>query len=407
MSAGYKPVKEEKLDVLNTRIAFSYLNSFALWRAHLLFKLMSMHAFVEVSSKLLLIALKLKLPVLGLARVSLFRHFCGGEDLNECRSFMQKLWKYDVGSVLDYSVEGKDEDEDFDAATEEILRTIDVIKSTPVPHFAVFKPTGVARASLLEKIQKGSELTKAEKEEYERVYHRFYRLSSKAQESDVCLMVDAEESWIQTAVDVLVEEMMALFNKEQPVVYTTLQMYRHDRLPYLKGACDKAKEVGYFVGVKIVRGAYMEKEWERAAELGYESPVYKEKKLTDENYDNCVRYCVENLDRVWIFEGTHNDNSTLLLADLMEEFKVKRNDKRVVFSQLLGMSDHLSFNLAYHGYNVRKYVPYGPIKNVLPYLVRRAEENTSIKGQSNRQLDLIEREILRRKQEKRSHALHA
>ena len=279
---------------------------------------------------------------------------------------------------------------------EEILRTVAVAKDRKEIPFSVFKPTGICRFALLEK-KSASTLNDAEQAEWARVEARMLRLCQAAYDAGEPILVDAEESWIQPAIDALVERMMERFNRERAIVYNTVQLYRHDRLAYLKAAHERAVKGGYFIGMKLVRGAYMEKERARAAEQGYPDPIQPDKAASDRDYDAALRFCVEHIDRISVVAGTHNERSSLLLARLMQERGLAHNDPRIHFSQLLGMSDNISYNLAAAGYNVAKYVPYGPVREVLPYLIRRAQENTSARGQTGRELGLILTEQKRRR----------
>tara|TARA_B100001750_G_C15382293_1_gene533101 strand:- start:242 stop:1042 length:801 start_codon:yes stop_codon:yes gene_type:complete len=262
--------------------------------------------------------------------------------------------------------------------------------------FSVFKPTGFGRFEVLRKVTENEALSDVEQKEWERIQERFDKACKKAKECDIRLLIDAEESWMQGAVDDLVLRMMQKYNTEYPVVYTTLQCYRWDRLNYLKEMHERALEKGYKLGVKIVRGAYMEKERERAREKGYNSPICKDKAETDAHFNAMLVYILDNLDSVWAFIGTHNEESNYLAIEIMAQKEIEAKDERIWFGQLYGMSDHISFNLADHGYNVAKYLPFGPVKDVMPYLIRRAEENTSVAGQTNRELTLIKQERKRR-----------
>ncbi len=298
---------------------------------------------------------------------------------------------------MDYSVEGKEEEDQFDAALEMTLKTIEFAKELQAIPFAVFKPTGFGRFELYEKLGEKQTLTPEEQAEWNRVVARFDLVCNDAHAKNVALLIDGEESWMQDAADDLVTEMMRKYNKEKAIVFNTLQMYRWDRLDYLKKLHEQAKKEGFFIGMKLVRGAYMEKEIARAEEKGYPSPICASKEATDENYDAAVRYMIEHLDMMSIFAGTHNELSTYTLMELMQQKGIKTNDDRIWFGQLYGMSDNISYNLAAHGYNVAKYLPFGPVKDVMPYLIRRAEENTSVAGQTSRELTLIKTERNRRK----------
>jgi len=302
-----------------------------------------------------------------------------------------------VSSVLDYSVEGKEEEDQFDAALQMTLKTIDFAAERAAIPFAVFKPTGFGRFELYEKLGENQKLNETEQAEWNRVIERFDTVCKAAHQKNVALLIDGEESWMQDAADALVTDMMRKYNKEKAIVFNTLQMYRWDRLDYLGKLHDLAKTEGFYIGMKLVRGAYMEKENKRAEEKGYQSPICVSKEATDINYDAAVHYMVEHLDTMTIFAGTHNEESSYKLIELMQQKNIAKNDDRIWFGQLYGMSDNISYNLAAHGYNVAKYLPFGPVRDVMPYLIRRAEENTSVAGQTSRELTLIKTERDRRK----------
>lgn len=381
----------------NTQIAFSLKSDTELDRAYFLFKMIANEPLVRIGTAVTNFAIKANLPVEGLIRATVFDHFCGGVNEDDCLTVVDKLFTKGVSSVLDYSVEGKEEEEQFDAVLEKTLKLIEFAKEKKAIPFAVFKPTGFGRIDLYQKIGEGQELNAAETEEWNNVVARFDKVCKASYDSDVALLIDAEESWMQDPVDDLVEEMMVKYNKSKPIVFNTLQMYRWDRLDYLKKLHEKAKKEGFFIGMKLVRGAYMEKENERAIEKEYPTPICPSKEATDENYDAAVKYMVDHIDIMSIFEGTHNEESTYFLMDLMEERGIKLNDDRIWFGQLYGMSDNISYNLAANAYNVAKYLPFGPVKDVMPYLIRRAEENTSVAGQTSRELAMIKAERDRRK----------
>lgn len=381
----------------NTEIAFSLKTDSELERAYFLFKMISIEPLVRIGTVATNFAIKAHLPIEGLIRSTVFDHFCGGVNEEDCLSVIDKMYEKGVSSVLDYSVEGKENEKEFDSAKDKILKIIDFAKEINAIPIAVFKPTGFGRLSLYEKITKGDKLTVKEQSEWENVVNRFDAVCRKAKANDVAVLIDAEESWMQGAADSLVTQMMEKYNTEKPIVYNTLQMYRHDRLDFLKEEHKKAKIGKYFLGYKLVRGAYMEKENERAEEKGYKSPICKSKALTDENFNAGLRYILDNLDCMSVFAGTHNEDSSYLLMNLMKEKGLLNNDPRIWFGQLYGMSDHISFNLANKGYNVAKYIPFGPVKDVMPYLIRRAEENTSVAGQTGRELALLTKEKKRRK----------
>ena len=328
---------------------------------------------------------------------TIFEQFCGGESIDKCDRRIQSLAKYNIGTILDYSVEGKSSEDDFNRVTQETIRTILKAKEDDNIPFAVFKTSGLARLELLEKVSNSKiELNKEEKEEFKRVKERINSICKTAHKNNVRLFIDAEESWIQDAIDDIAVSMMRKYNSEQAIVFNTLQMYRWDRFAYLKQSYADAENGNYFLGLKIVRGAYMEKERERAEKMGYPSPIQKDKISCDNDYNLALRFCINHIDKIALCAGTHNEQSSMLLTQLMAENNILKNDQRVYFSQLLGMSEHISFNLSKHEYNVAKYMPYGPVKDVIPYLIRRAEENTSIAGQTGRELSLIIKEKKRR-----------
>ncbi|WP_318308361.1 proline dehydrogenase family protein [Flagellimonas crocea] len=381
----------------NTAIAFELKSDSQLERAYFLFKMISMEPLVRIGTAMTNFAIKAHLPVEGLIRATVFDHFCGGVNEEDCLPIIDNMYGNGVYSILDYSAEGKSVDNQFDFTMEKTLEILDFVKEKDAMPFAVFKPTGFGRFKLFEKVTAGVELTKDEKAEWGRIVNRFEKVCQKAHQLDVALLIDAEESWMQEAADDLVLEMMRKYNKEKAVVFNTFQMYRWDRMGYIVKLHKLAEEEGFKIGAKVVRGAYMEKENDRAEEKEYKSPICENKRLTDENFDAAIDYMMENLGYFTIFAGTHNEKSTLRLVDLMEERGIDSNDDRIWFGQLFGMSDHITYNLAAHGYNSVKYIPYGPVRDVMPYLIRRAEENTSVAGQTSRELALITKERKRRK----------
>lgn len=387
-----------KVSFENTQIAFSAKSDRDLKKAYYLFKLIGNPNLVKVGDVMTNLAIKTGIPIGWAIKGNIFKQFCGGETIAECAEATKILDKGHIGTILDYSVEGKDSEKDFDATTEETLRTIRTAQNNPHIPFSVFKVTGLARFELLEKVNAKDVLSDAEIAEWQRVRERVDKICQLAHDTGTPLFIDAEDSWIQDAIDGLVNEMMEKYNKKDFVVYNTLQMYRHDRLQFLKDSHAHAKANGYKLGFKLVRGAYMEKERARAAEKGYRDPIQPNKESSDRDFDLAVAYCIEHIQDIAICCGSHNENSSMKLAELMDAKGIARNDKRVYFAQLFGMSDHISFNLAHAGYNVAKYVPYGPIKEVIPYLIRRAKENTSVKGQTGRELSLIMKELKRRKE---------
>ncbi len=388
--------QKESVSFDNTEIAFSSKSNTDLKRAYWLFRIININFLVRVGPSLTNFAIKIGLPVIPVIKATIFKHFCGGVSIPDCDHTIQQLGKYKVGTILDYSVEGEERESAFESTANEIIATIHRAKSDVNIPFSVFKPTGIARFALLEKINTGVQLTVEEQAEFEKVHERFERICRTAYEEGVRIFIDAEESWIQQTIDDLTFEMMMNFNKKRAIVYNTFQMYRHDRLEYLKNFHQRLAAKGVYTGMKLVRGAYMEKERERALEMDYPSPIHPDKESTDMSYNEALRYCVLHIDRIAICAGTHNEESSRLLMDLMDQNNLDKSDERLFFSQLLGMSDNLSFNLSKAGYKVAKYVPYGPVKAVLPYLFRRAQENTAIAGQMGRELSLIVKEMRRR-----------
>lgn len=380
----------------NTEIAFSLKSDSELERAYFLFKMIQSQPMVRIGTAVTNFALKAHLPVEGLIRSTVFDHFCGGVTEEDCIPNIERMHGRGVFSVLDYSVEGKETEEQFEYALKKTLDSLEFAKEKKAVPFAVFKPTGVGRFGLYQKITEKEELTNEEKSEWLLVVDRFDQICKKAMTCDVPVLIDAEESWMQDAADNLIESMMEKYNQDKVIVFNTLQMYRHDRMEYLKGLHQRAHQKGYYIGMKVVRGAYMEKERDRAEEKGYPSPICADKQATDDNYNEAIRYMMEH-PKMALFAGTHNEESSYLLMDLAKQHKIANDDKRLWFGQLYGMSDHMSFNLAKEGYNSAKYLPFGPVRDVMPYLIRRAEENTSVAGQTSRELNLIKTERKRRK----------
>jgi proline dehydrogenase len=381
----------------NTEIAFKGKSNGDLKKAYYLFKLIGNPGLVRFGDTMVGLALSLRIPIGWAIKGNIFKQFCGGENIEECARATKILDKGNIGTILDYSVEGKESEQDFERTCEETLQTIRTANNNSHIPFCVFKVTGIARFDLLEKVNANQDLSEDEKDEWKRVEHRVDRICALAHETGTPIFIDAEDSWIQDAIDALADSMMAKYNKQSFIVYNTIQLYRHDRLEFLKKSHRQGIEGGYKCGFKLVRGAYMEKERERALQKGYLDPIQPNKEASDRDFDLAVEYCIENINDIAICCGSHNELSSLKLAELMVKKNISRNDKRVYFAQLFGMSDHLSFNLAHAGFNVAKYVPYGPIKEVIPYLIRRAKENTSVKGQTGRELGLIIKELRRRK----------
>ena len=384
------------IDFNNSEIAFRNKSNAELRQAHLLFKVMNNAGLVKTGKHLLNLAFAIRFPVNGIIRNTIYKHFVGGTSIEDCARTIEKLAARNVGAILDFAVEGEERDELFDATCAEVIRTVEFAQHNKNVPFSAFKITGVGRFDLLAKVSEGAALTDEETAEYRRVYDRVESIFKRGYELGVPVLIDAEHTWIQPVLDDLVMEMMAKYNQEKAIVQNTYQMYRHDAIERLKQHHREALAGGFKFGLKIVRGAYMELERARAAEMGYPSPIQPDKPATDHDFDEIIRYFVDNIDTINFMVATHNENSSQLLAQLIDERGLPHNHPHIYFSQLYGMSDHLTFNLAEKGYNVVKYVPYGEVKTMMPYLFRRAEENTSVKGQSSRELRLIEKEIKRR-----------
>lgn len=388
-------------DFSNTAIAFRSRTLPELWRARALFKMINHPLLVKAGGPLLTAGFRLKLPLSPLVRWTVFRQFCGGESLEECRSTIVRMAKDGVHSILDYGVEGEKSERGFDAATAEILRTADEAGTNEHIPFVVFKVTALARFGLLEKLNLDHpQLSAAESAEWQTVLNRIELICESANARGKPVMIDAEETWIQTTIDRIAEDQMRKRNRgDRAFVYTTLQMYRVDRLDYLKSRAAIAKQEGWQLGVKVVRGAYMEKERDRATRKQLPSPIHPDKPATDRAYDAAVEFCLASKERIWVCVGTHNENSCLKVVKTILNNSTNASGvaSHIWFSQLLGMSDHLTYNLADAGFKTAKYVPYGPVHAVLPYLIRRAQENTSVAGQSGRELTLIEKELERRR----------
>jgi proline dehydrogenase len=381
----------------NTEVAFKHKTNSQLKKAYWLFKMVGSPWLVKLGKSFTVLAFKLHLPIKGMVKKTIFEQFCGGETIEECNNTIALLQSHNIGTILDYSVEGKEDESDFENTCNEIIATITKAKNNPAIPFSVFKITGIAKFSILEKANDGfDKLSAGEQQKMSEITERVERICKASYNAKVPVFIDAEESWIQKTIDALAEQMMKKFNKEQAIVFNTIQLYRWDRLAFLKQSHQKAKEHNYFLGLKLVRGAYMEKERARAEEKGYSSPIQKTKEDSDRDYNLALEYCIENINTISICAGTHNEKSSQYLTELLTKKEISKNNKHIYFAQLLGMSDHISFNLSNEGYNVAKYVPYGPVKEVLPYLIRRAEENTSVAGQTSRELSLIIKEKNRR-----------
>jgi proline dehydrogenase len=381
----------------NTEIAFRHYTDTDLTRAYWLFRLIDISLLVKIGQPLIRLAVKVGLPIKGMIKATLFRHFCGGETIDECHNTIERLASGGVGTILDYSVESADEGTAFDATRDEIIRTI--VRASADKHISltVFKITGLARFDLLEKLDANSTLTASEEQEWKKVKDRINTICQKAYNANVSVMIDAEETWIQHTIDEQALTMMRLYNRQKAIVYNTYQLYRKDKLSSLQHDFNMATQEGFILGVKLVRGAYMEKERQRAAKRNYPSPIQADKVHTDRDYNAALQFCVQHHGRIAFVAGTHNEESCRLLISLLHEYHIAPNHPHNRFAQLLGMSDNLSFNLADAGYRVAKYVPYGPVNAVLPYLFRRAQENTAISGQMGRELQLVIKERKRRK----------
>ncbi|WP_310394306.1 proline dehydrogenase family protein [Hymenobacter sp.] len=391
------PTPAPPISFEDTRVAFASKSDAQLRKVYALFAAMNSGGLVKTGSGLMQSALKWGLPgTKFLIKHSIFEQFCGGETIAECRLVTAELGKYHIGTILDYSVEGEGNDRSYDRTRDEILATIDEAHRSQHIPFSVFKVTGVANVAILEKLQASQPLSAAEEAAHARAVARVEAICARAHQHGVRLFVDAEESWFQRTIDLLAYDMMAKYNRETAIVWNTYQLYRHDRLEALMAAHDTAAEAGYYIGAKLVRGAYMEKEARVAKQRGQQNPINPTKQATDELYNETLRYCVQHIDRISICAGTHNEDSSLLLTQLMQQAGLVPGDPRVWFAQLYGMSDNLTYNLAHAGYNTAKYLPYGPVEAVMPYLLRRADENTAIAGQSSREFLLVQKEIRRR-----------
>lgn len=382
----------------DTKVAFQDKTTEQLKKAKWMFKAIENPVLTKMGIELLNFTVKNNFPfVEEIVRKTLFQQFVGGETREKSMEVVNKLFKNHIGSIFDYSIEGKEDEATFDHTCEEIKQNIKFAEGNPAIPFVVFKPTGFGRLDLYAEVQAGKELTFSEKEEWARVVKRYDEVCQLAYEKNVVVMVDAEETWIQTAVDELVNEMKSKYNKEKAIVWNTIQMYRVGRLEYLAEDLKKAKEKGYYLGYKFVRGAYMEKERARAMKMNYPDPIQPNKSASDDNYNAGIDFVMKNLDKVSAFFGTHNEKSTELIMDRMKALNLPNDDKKIYFGQLYGMSDNITYYLGNENYNATKYLPYGPVKDVVPYLTRRAQENTSVAGQTGRELGLIEKELQRRK----------
>lgn len=386
-----------KVDFSDTGIAFERKSNRELRETAFLFKMMNNNFLVNVGSNMTLLALKLRMPIKGIIKKTIFKQFCGGASFEECNKSIQELAAYNVAAILDYGAEGKETDAAFDVTVQESIKSVRFAAEHDTVPVISCKITGLAKYSLLEKITAKQELSEKETLKYRQALDRLDMICKEAHQLKVALFIDAEESWIQDAIDDMTAIMMERYNKEYITIYNTFQMYRHDRLAFLKKSFALAQEKGFILGAKLVRGAYMEKERKRASEKGYPSPIQPDKIATDSDYNLAVKFCVENYERIGSCVASHNEYSTQYQLQLMEEMHIPKGHLHFNFCQLYGMSDNLTFNLAKSGYNVAKYVPYGPVKDVIPYLIRRAQENSTVNGEMSRELKLIREELERRK----------
>ena len=389
-------MKKNNLEFNNTKIAFNYKSNFDLKRAYFLFKLLSLGYISKFGRKLLKTLVWMNFPIDSLIKKTVYAQFCGGTDILDCVEVINNLKKSNVYSILDYSIEGSVNENDFENSINKCLKILEECKSKNLSKFIVFKPSAVGRFELYEKITSNSVLSEIELKEWSKVEIRFNKICLEASKKDIMVLVDAEESWIQTAIDELVTKMMNIYNREKAVVFNTIQAYRKDRFDYLTKLHNDLKG-SVKIGVKLVRGAYMEKERKRAKKYNYISPICENKQQTDEVFNNSLSFIIENINDFGLFVGSHNEKSNRLATDLLRKYKINSNDQRIWFSQLFGMSDNISFTLANSGYNVAKYLPFGPVHEVMPYLMRRLDENSSISSQTNRELQLIKKELKRRK----------
>ncbi len=389
-------MKKNNLEFNNTKIAFNYKSNFDLKRAYFLFKLLSLGYISRFGRKLLKMLVWMNFPIDSIIKKTVYAQFCGGTDILDCVEVINNLKKSNVYSILDYSIEGSVNENDFENSINKCLKILEECKSKNLSKFIVFKPSAVGRFELYEKITSNSVLSEIELKEWSKVEIRFNKICLEASKKDIMVLVDAEESWIQNAIDELVTKMMNIYNYEKAVVFNTIQAYRKDRFDYLTKLHNDLNG-SVKIGVKLVRGAYMEKERKRAKKYNYISPICENKEQTDEVFNNSLRYIIENINDFGLFVGSHNEKSNRLATDLLRKYKINSNDQRIWFSQLFGMSDNISFTLANSGYNVAKYLPFGPVHEVMPYLMRRLDENSSISSQTNRELQLIKKELKRRK----------
>ncbi len=386
-----------KINFSNTEIAFKNKSDQELKKAYQLFKMMNKSWFVNLGSKLGTLAVKWNLPFSKvIVKNTIFEQFCGGTTLLNSQPTIDKLAQYNVVSLLDYGAEGKTTEEAYNRTMNENIKALEFASTNPSIPVVTTKITGLARFELLEKISAGASLSAEEEQEYSHVLKRIDAICASASKNNTSIFIDAEETWIQDAIDSITNLMMSRYNKEKVSVFNTFQMYRHDRLAFLKKSYEEANKQGYLLGAKLVRGAYMEKERARAEEMGYDSPINPTKQATDEQFNQGVRFCVDHYETIALCNATHNLESSALLASLIQDKNLPKDHPHLNFCQLYGMSDNLTFNLAAEGFNVGKYVVYGQVEEVVPYLVRRAQENSSVTGDMSRELELYSEEIKRR-----------
>ena len=392
-TASIKP----QLSFEDTQIAFASKSNFQLKKAYWIFALMNQNWLVKLGTFFIKLFLFLHFPIKKLIKSTIFEQFCGGETIQECKQTIDQLHSGKIGTILDYSVEGEENEKSFQNTKIEILKTIQKAHDNQAIPYAVFKMTGIFQAELLEEFQTEAGLSEENEALFQHSKEILTEICQAAHDLQVRLFVDAEESWIQNTIDTLTYEMMERFNQKQAIIFNTFQMYRVDMLENLTQAIQVAQNNNYYLGVKLVRGAYLEKERQRAHEEEYSEPLHKEKEHTDSDFNQGMLACLDHIDHVHFCIGTHNEHSCKILVSEMEKRGISPQHPNIYFAQLLGMSDNISYNLASAGYNVAKYVPYGPVESVMPYLFRRAEENSSIAGQTSREFTLLLNEVQRRK----------
>jgi len=398
MSLNTSSKNLKNLSFEDTQIAFASKTDFKLMKSYWIFAIMNQNWLVKLGTFFIKFFLFLHFPIKKLIKTTVFEQFCGGESIEDCDSTIQSLGKVHIGTILDYSVEGEENEKSFLKTKAEILKTIEKAKQDPQIPFAVFKLTGLFQSELLEKYQSGQTLNEEEIESFASSKTYLIEVCQRAHDLHIKLFMDAEESWIQNSIDSLTYEMMARFNQEEAIIFNTFQMYRVDMLENLRKAIETAEKSGYYFGAKLVRGAYLEKERQRAHEDEYSEPLHKHKEDTDRDFNEAIDVCLAHLGQVSFCVGSHNEFSCMQLCKKMDDLDIPKGHPHIYFAQLLGMSDNISYNLAAMGYNVAKYVPYGPVASVMPYLFRRAEENSSIAGQTSREFGLLQKEVNRRKQ---------